>query len=93
MRYIQDMDLDFNELLERLIKKTDELFDMAGDDDDKIKNVISLKIKQYRARKKITQAELAKKMLVSKMQIIRWENGKNMPSKLAQEKMKELGIL
>ena len=87
------MDHDFNELLEHLIKKTDELFAIAGDDEDKIKKAISLKIRQYRAHERITQAELAERMLVSKMQVLRWENSKSMPSKLAQEKMKQLGII
>lgn len=87
------MNNDFNELYERCKKITDELFNAAGEDKGKKKKAIAQKIKSYRIGKKLTQDELAKKLGVAKMEIIRWENAKNMPSQLALEKLKQIGIM
>ena len=87
------MKSNFDELYEQCKKITDELFMAAGEDKEKQKKAIAEKIKSYRIGKKLTQDELAKKLGVSKMEIIRWENAKNMPSQLAQEKLKKLCII
>ena len=42
------------------------------------------RIKQYRARLGLTQAELATRLGVSFATVNRWENGRTVPSKLAQ---------
>lgn len=69
------------------------MFEVAGDNKEKQKIVIAEKIKGYRLEHKLTQEELAKKLDVTKMEIIRWESERNMPSKLAQYRMKQEGIL
>jgi DNA-binding transcriptional regulator YiaG len=87
------MSVDFNELYELCKKKTDELFAAAGEDNEERKKAIALKVKTYRIRKRLSQAELAEKLCVSKMQVIRWEHAENMPSRLALERMKQVGIM
>ena len=93
--------IDFYELLEEM-KKVQIKLDAAAEGDpekerealEAAKKAIGAQILHYRKHgANITQEELAHRLGVTKMQIIRWEAGKNMPSKLAQEKMKELGII
>ena len=91
--YIFRMSSDFDTLYERCKKITDELFEAASEDKEKKKKAIAQKIKMYRIGKKMTQDDLAKKLGVAKMEIIRWENEKNMPSRLAKEKLKQLKII
>ena len=57
------------------------------------KNLIAGKMKAYRLIYKLTQEELGKKINVAKLQIVRWEGGKNMPSKMALEKLKAAGVI
>ena len=83
----------FFELYKELQKVTNQMFEMAGDNSEKQKKVIAGKIKGYRLFHKLTQENLANKLRVTKMAIIRWENEKCMPSELAQDKMKQEGIL
>lgn len=62
-------------------------------DDETEKEVLSLKLKAFRAEHRLTQIELADKIGVSKAQIIRWEQRKNRPNKIAVKRMEDLGIL
>ena len=87
---------------EKLIKLAKELREAKIDFSDArggqidLKNekiLIAGKMKAYRLIYKLTQEELAKKINVAKLQIIRWEGGKNMPSKMALEKLKAAGII
>jgi DNA-binding XRE family transcriptional regulator len=57
------------------------------------RNLIAAKIKAYRITHKLTQEELAKKLGLPKLQIIRWEGAKNMPTRLAMERLKAEGIV
>jgi DNA-binding transcriptional regulator YiaG len=57
------------------------------------KLLIAGKIKAYRVIYKLTQEELAKKLDIPKLQIIRWESGKNMPNRWALKKLKEERII
>jgi len=72
---------------------TDKLLESAENDKKKQMEAYARKIKDYRIAYKLTQEELAKKLNVDKMAIIRWENKKNLPSQLAIDKMKQIGIL
>lgn len=54
---------------------------------------IGRKIRDYREAHHLTQKELAKELGVAKMEVLRWENGKNDPNKTAVLKLKEKGIL
>ncbi len=93
MCYTLNMGDQFSELYKELKRVTDKMFEAAGDDKEKQKKVIAEKIKGYRVAYKLTQEDLAKKLGVTKMEIIRWENERNMPSQLAQDKMKQEGVL
>ena len=90
---IKNMGSDFDKLYEKCKKVMDELLKAAGEDEEKNKKAIAQKIKSYRIGKKLTQDKLAEKLGVTKMEIIRWENARNMPSPLALERLKSLGII
>jgi DNA-binding XRE family transcriptional regulator len=57
------------------------------------KLVMAGKIKAYRIIYKLTQEDLAKKLGIPKLQIIRWEGRKNMPNTLAMARLKEAGVI
>ena len=52
----------------------------------------SIKIKEYRERKFLTQEELAKILGVSKMSITRWETGKFEPTMQVKKKLYQLFV-
>ena len=93
MCYSSFMTDTFWEIYKKCKKVTDDLIEAAKEDKEKQKKAIAQKIKVYRLGNKLTQDELAKKLKVAKMEIIRWENEKNMPSQLAVDKLKQEGIL
>jgi len=57
------------------------------------KNYISLSLMAYRREHKLTQKELADRLKVPVLQIVRWETRKNIPSYLALDRLKEFGIV
>jgi len=81
----------------QLIKELKEVridFDKNSDEDKrKQRGLIAAKIKAYRIEHKLTQEELAKKLGIPKLQIIRWEGEDNMPGTLALAKLKSEGII
>jgi len=87
------MSEQFWEIYKKCKALTDELLEAAANDKKKQMEAYARKIKDYRTAYKLTQEELAKKLNVDKMAIIRWENKKNVPSTLAIDKMKQIGIL
>ena len=54
---------------------------------------IAQAIKSYRAKHSLTQRELADKLGVSAMQIMRWENNKTQPNILSTKALQALGVL
>ena len=51
-------------------------------------------ILEYRHKNNLTQTELASKLMVTKMSVIRWEKHNGIPHKLVLERMqKTLGIV
>ena len=54
---------------------------------------IAQAIKSYRAKHSLTQRELADKLGVSAMQIMRWENNKTQPNILSTKALQSLGVL
>jgi DNA-binding XRE family transcriptional regulator len=83
----------FSEIYDECRKLTDKLYEVAGYDKEMQKKAIAQKIKHYRIFHSLTQAELAKTLGVTKMEILRWEQEKNLPSQLANEKLKQAGIV
>ena len=84
---------DFNELLADIKKKLKELDEAAGENREKKCLVLAEKIKFYRKASHYTQEDLAKKLYVTKMAIVRWESGKVMPSESNLARFRELGII
>ena len=98
---------DFWEIYQKCKAVTDELFEAAGEEEEKLQKAIKQKkeadknlqkiigsrIKSYRVGEGLTQEELAKKLGVTKMEIIRWEKGVNMPRQGIKDKLEALNIL
>lgn len=57
------------------------------------KDIIGKAIKRYRALNALTQEELARKLGIDTMQVLRWENGKTAPNKLSTRVLREFKIL
>lgn len=57
------------------------------------KQDIAVRLKVYRNKKDLTQNQLAVELNVSLRQVARWEKAQSLPSNLALEKMKQLGII
>ena len=81
----------------KLLKQLREVEIDFGKDEHKNKeqekNLIAAKIKAYRIMHKLTQEELARELELPKLQIIRWEGAKNMPTRLALDRLKAKGII
>ena len=92
---------DFYKLLEKLKKVRIDTWDAAKGDPEKEKlveaedkKILGAEVLHNRKHVlRLTQEELAQKIGVTKMQIIRWERGDSMPSKLAKEKLKKEGLI
>ncbi len=78
---------------DKILKAIEKLEKEAGSDMKKNMKVLAAKLKLYRTKKRLSQDQLADKLHVSTMSIIRWENAKTIPNQIAVEKMKELKIL
>jgi transcriptional regulator with XRE-family HTH domain len=61
--------------------------------DEKLKEYVSLSLSNYRKDQRLTFEELAKKVGVSRMQIMRWEKLISKPGTLALEKLVNLEII
>ena len=90
--YYSQMD-DFNKLVTEINERLKKLDVLAKGDREKEMQAYAIKLKFYRDKNKLTQAELAKKLGVDTMAIIRWEAARVMPSQLSILRFKELGIL
>ncbi len=84
---------DFDNLIAEIKEKFKQLDVLAGGDQQRQRLVIAEKIKFYRKANHLTQEDLAKKLYVTKMAIIRWEKGGVMPSESSLARFKDLGII
>lgn len=77
------------------IKRDIERLEKASKDEEseKLRKLLPLRMKSYRLHHKLTQDGLAEKLCVSRMQIIRWEDGRHAPGGMAQKILRELGII
>jgi DNA-binding transcriptional regulator YiaG len=82
----------FKQLLSRIQKDIQHLDELAEGDKAKSILVLAQKIKLYRKEHKLSQDELARKLFVTKMAVIKWEMGRAMPSTSSLQRLKELGI-
>jgi len=83
---------EFTELLDAIHKQLSRLDELAKG--NKANEMLALggKIKLYRKTCKISQEELAKKLFVTKMAVIKWEMGRAMPSESNMQRLRGLGI-
>lgn len=61
--------------------------------DVKLKYLISARVKLYRAQNQLTQTQLAERLGVQKLQVLRWENGQSQPNKTMVKFLQSKGIL
>jgi DNA-binding transcriptional regulator YiaG len=87
-------DNDLGRLLKEL-RETKIDFEKSKDEQGRkeLKRTIAAKILAYRHKNKLTQEGLAKDLGVPKLEIVRWENEKNLPSRMALEKLRAAGIV
>ena len=79
-----------NEIIEK-IKQYEEL--AKGEQDTKLKYIIQQKLRLYRAKNGLTQDQLATKLNVNRIQIIRWEQGFCKPQRWVIKLLEEYKIL
>lgn len=85
---------DLNRLHQEIIKKIKEYEELAkGEQDAKLKYIIQQKLRLYRATNRLTQDQLATKLSVNRIQIIRWEQGFFKPQRWVVRLLKEHGIV
>lgn len=75
------------------MKEMARLEDLAKEDSEARKKLIAAQIRMYRLQNKLTQQQLAEKLGVAKLDILRWEGAQHIPAKLALALLKEKGIV
>jgi len=83
----------FNELLAEIHQRFEELEKLSAENQKRRQIVLAERIKHYRMANNLTQTELAKKLYVTKMCVIRWEKGEVMPIESNFVRFRELGII
>jgi DNA-binding transcriptional regulator YiaG len=86
-------DDSFFKILKEAQAITGTLQEVAGEDKEKQKYAISVAIKVYRLGNKLSMVELANKLGVTKMEIIRWEKARNLPTKNKLDLLRKEGII
>lgn len=85
---------NFGELYEDILKSLKRYEQGSLEEEkSKFKKSLAVKVRAYRIKHNLTQEELAKKLDVPRMQVIRWESAKHMPGKTARKKLISLKIL
>ena len=49
--------------------------------------------KDFRIRNNLTQEELARKLWVTPISVLRWEKGYSRPNNMAMKRLEELGVI
>ena len=83
-----------NRLHQEIIKKINEYEELAKTElDAKIKYIVQQKLRLYRAKNHVTQDQLATKLGVNRLQIIRWEQGCFKPQMWAMRLLEEHDVI
>ncbi len=61
--------------------------------DEARKSYLASKVKGYRIKNGLSQEDLAKKLGVGRLAVIRWEKAKSIPSKLAMKQLIKEGVI
>lgn len=80
-------------LIQEINDRIKRLSQLAGEDDAKKVKAYAMMLRAFRAKNRLTQDDLAKKLEVNKMTIIRWEGMKSMPSQPYLKLFREMGII
>ena len=83
---------EFNQLLNQIKKDIKRLDELAKGDRKKETVLLGEKIKMHRKANRLTQEDLARKLYVTKMCVIKWETGRSTPSGSSMQRLNELGI-
>lgn len=85
---------DLNKLHGKIISLIGKYEDLANkEQESKLKYIIAQKLRLYRAKNHLTQDQLASKLVVNRIQIIRWEQGYCKPQRWVIKLLEENGIL
>ncbi|MBP7055711.1 MAG: helix-turn-helix domain-containing protein [Candidatus Omnitrophica bacterium] len=85
---------DLNKLHKKIVEAISKYEDLAKSTDTaKIKYIIAQRLRLYRAKHRLTQEQLATKLQVNRLQIIRWEQGCFKPQMWAMRLLEKHGII
>lgn len=82
----------FEDILMLVQQKLKELEALAGEDKEKKQKLLAEQVKAYRLANHLTLDEMAKRLFVTKMCVIRWEKGEVMPTDSNLARFRDLGI-
>lgn len=84
----------FKGLYEHIVQKLKEWEESSAEDEsEKLKKKVKIALKAYRLKNRITQDQLAAKLGVPRMQVLRWESGAHAPRGMAQKILRDAGII
>ena len=85
---------DLDKLHEKIIEQIRKYEELSkGEEEAKLKYIIAQKLRLYRAKNHFTQDQMATKLSVNRIQIIRWEQGFCKPQRWVIKLLEEQGIL
>ena len=85
---------DLNKLHQKIVEQIRKYEALAKTEEkNKQKYIIAQKLRLYRATNHLTQDQLATRLGVNRIQIIRWEQGFSQPQKLLIHLLENNGIL
>ena len=85
---------DLKKLHQEIVAKIKEYEELAKSEEDaKLKYIVQQRLRLYRATNQLTQDQLAKRLNVNRIQIIRWEQGFFKPQKWVIDILQEHKIL
>ncbi len=85
---------DLNKLHKKIVRAINKYEDLAkATDTEKIKYIVGQRLRLYRAKHRLTQEQLATKLQVNRLQIIRWEQGCFKPQMWAMRLLEKNDII
>jgi DNA-binding transcriptional regulator YiaG len=86
--------LNLNKLHDEILRKIEKYEDLAQKEMDlKVRYIVQQRLRLFRAKNRLTQDRLARKLGINRIQIIRWESGDFKPQKLVINLLEEYDIL
>ena len=85
--------LDAGELYQLIVNKTREYEALMENKKKARAKTAHIKLRLYMEKNAITKDAMAKKLGISRMQLFRWLEERNMPGEEMMSKMEEIGII